>query len=221
MCAVVKGALHSEMASGNVGALCYSRWKGRQVVRNIWTGTDPNTSAQQTRRGYVTTFSQRWGQTLTSAQRAMWEELARKKRFSDRFGDLKSISGYLLYLKRNCQRKPGYSGYLDEPTEGGEIAFFGEFELTYYPSTPYIWVRPRYGAADNNHEGYEFWRAGPYTSEARNPTEGEWKYKQDKIPPSSWNDLGITNGKWYWYRFRASWDSGVVGSWWIGQIYSG
>lgn len=219
MCAIVKGPLHSEMASGNLGAVCYSRWKGRAVARNVWTGTDPNTASQQARRAILSDLAYAWGNDLTEIQRGYWNDLARSLRFPDRFGEMKPISGYLLFLKRNLQRRPPYVYLLASPTEGGEKFWVDVLELTYETAGPRVWVRPRYGDAANNQTYYDYWRSGPFQTEARNPTDAEWSHKAYKIPLSSWYDYGITQGYWYWYRVRGGWSSGIVSPWFQNKIF--
>lgn len=216
MCAIVKGPLHSDMASGNIGALCFSRWRGRAIARDVWTGTDPATSDQLTRRARLTAVSQRWGGTLTATQRASWEALAKTKRFPDQFGEMKGISGYSLFLKRNMNASPWISGYIDTPIEGGEKMYIGLFELTFQISYPRVWVRPRYGLSGNNQDYYDYWRAGPYESPARNPIAGEWRRKHQEL--ASWYDTTIITGKYYWYRMRGGWASGVFGDWYTETV---
>ena len=216
MCAIVRGPLHSDQASGNMGSLCYSRWRGRAVVRSAWSGTDPNTADQQTRRARLTAVSQRWGNVLSAADRQSWIDLAKSLKFPDRFGQLKGISGYNLFVKRNMNRYPFVTNYLDKPTEGGELFYVEVLELTFQVVYPRVWVRPRHGDVSNNQEYYDYWRAGPYDSPARNPIEGEWERKHQAL--ASWYDYGITTSKYYWYRTRGGWNSGVFTSWWVEQV---
>jgi len=205
------------MASGNVAGVCFSRWKGRAVVRNTWTGTDPGTSKQLSQRAKVTQFSNRWGTVLTAEQRAAWNELARHMQFPDRFGDYRKTSGYQLYLRRNIIRKPDYTGYLDVPTEGGESFWTNYVIATWQSAYNRVLLQFYQVRTGSNHEGCQYWRAGPFETEARNPTAAEWEKIDYKVPCAHNHDYGIVAGKWYWYRGRATWGSGVVSSWWEWQ----
>lgn len=81
--AKVKGALFSMDASGAyAGALVFTKWKGRQVVRQLVTPSNPRSSGQETARNRVrvTGAIQKWvnattlkqsGQTQTDKQRIM------------------------------------------------------------------------------------------------------------------------------------------------------
>jgi len=216
--AIVKGPLHSEQASGNMGSLCYSRWRGRAVVRSAYTGTDPNTADQQEQRAILSACSTRWGSTLSSDQRRAWEELARSITFPDRFGEMRNPSGFQLFMRRNIIRQIHFTTYIDTPDEGGETFFAEILELEYQIVYPRVYVRFRYGSTRSNEDGLEFWRAGPYDSPGRRPIAGEWRHKEDKDPPASWYDYSIDTGKYYWYRGRAYWESGVVSNWFEEQV---
>jgi len=187
------------------------------VVRNPYTGTDPNTTDQQARRNILSQYSNRWGTALSADDRQKWYDLAKHMAFPDRFGDMKGISGYNLYLKRNFQRKPDYAGHLDIPTEGGED-FWTEFLIaTWQPTFTRVLLQFYQIRTGSNHEGCQYWRAGPYDSEARNPTAGEWLKIDYQVPCANVHDNGVVSGKWYWYKGRATWNSGIVSTWWYWQ----
>jgi len=168
------------------------------------------------RRTRLSNVAYRWGHTLTEAKRQSWIDFAKSLTFPDRFGDNRTISGYNLFLKRNMNVYPWKSTYIDVPSEGGEKYFVETLECTYYTSPSRVWVRPRYGSLGNNHDYYDYWRAGPYNTQARYPIEGEWRRKQQVL--ASWYDYTISTGKWYWYRVRAGWDSGVFSSFLFDQV---
>lgn len=198
--AIVKGAFHSELASGNVGSLCASRWRGLQIIRDAWTGEVPNTSAQQTYQGHLTTCAQYWGGTLTAAQRQLWEEQARSWQLPNRFGEPYHPSGYILFMHVNMIRKRHAKSITAVPLEIPSPAMGMNFQITVEPSIPrtymrfYTWI----GSPDR----VEFWKAGPYESGGRRALAGEFRFKEGKPAGSLFYDYAVTYGKWYWYKAR-------------------
>lgn len=67
--ALVNGPLFSLDASGQIGkALVYSKWKGRNYVREYVVGANPNTIGQLTRRAMFGLLSRWWGDMDTTEQ---------------------------------------------------------------------------------------------------------------------------------------------------------
>lgn len=65
--AKVSGPLLSMDASGQVaGAMVFSKWKGRNYVRQLITPSNPNTADQQTARSIVGTLAKACSAVLTS-----------------------------------------------------------------------------------------------------------------------------------------------------------
>lgn len=67
-------------ASGKLAdALVYSKWKGIDIARRYVVPANPNTSAQSTQRGYMTSAVAEWHDTtnvLSAADKAAWDRLA-------------------------------------------------------------------------------------------------------------------------------------------------
>jgi hypothetical protein len=67
-------------ASGQLGkALVYGKWKGIDVARRYVVPANPQTAAQTTRRGYLTSAVAEWHDTanaLVAADKAAWDRLA-------------------------------------------------------------------------------------------------------------------------------------------------
>lgn len=75
--AVVSAPLMSLGASGQVGgAIVFSSWKGRPVVRQLVTPANPNSPKQMARRAMQRFLSQRWT-PLGSTPQATWNDLAK------------------------------------------------------------------------------------------------------------------------------------------------
>lgn len=78
----VKGPLFSMSASGQLGgAIVYSSWKGRPVVRELVIPANPNTAPQEATRAMMRFLSQSWG-FLSGAQHLAWAARAASQAIS-------------------------------------------------------------------------------------------------------------------------------------------
>ncbi len=74
--AIVNGPLFSLDASGAIGkALVYSKWKGRNVVREYVTPANPNSIAQRARRSMVALVNKIWA-TMDETDKDSWASRA-------------------------------------------------------------------------------------------------------------------------------------------------
>lgn len=98
--AIVKYSPLIAEARGTVGDVVFSRNTYGAYVRDHVVPTFPNTTAQQTVNGRVTSLSQAWG-SLTVLQRRQWNEFAQAYNRTNIFGDKAPYSGYNLFMKSN------------------------------------------------------------------------------------------------------------------------
>jgi len=74
--AIVKGPAMSLDASGSLaGAVVFSKWKGRNYVRQLVTPANPRSGAQMGFRASMKFLAQNWS-TLTAGEQATWIERA-------------------------------------------------------------------------------------------------------------------------------------------------
>lgn len=74
--AIVKGPAMSLDASGSLaGAIVFSKWKGRNYVRQLVTPANPKSGAQVGFRQSMAWLSQSWS-ALTAGEKATWENRA-------------------------------------------------------------------------------------------------------------------------------------------------
>lgn len=217
--AIVKGPALSVEASGNLGAICYSRWGNLQIAKDVWTGTVPNTAKQVVIQGYMTSVSQAWGGTLSTADRQTWTDLARSIVWRSRLGDTYVPRGYQLFMKWNIRRKVmGLAIMLTAPVVQ-ERVFVLDLNHGVYLTGPFIAVnlRKEVGVGVDGY-GVEYYRAGPYESGGRSPIEGEWLFIDREVPPGVYKDYDVIVNKWYWYRGRQIAKFGDVGNWFQIQV---
>ena len=212
--AVVKGPALSIAASGNLGSICYSRWRGLQIARDVWTGTVPNTAKQIVQQALLKTCAQAWGGILNEEERESWRGLAREVTFRNRFGEPVHYSGYNLFVSRNLNRLRWARGISKKPGRVLNKLIWGSIHIE--PEDAGSKIR---FMATNFPVGYqadliEAWIAGPYTSGGRVAIEPEYKFiTYDTKVPLSIVKSGLTPGVYYWGRMRLGDFAGVTSAW--------
>jgi hypothetical protein len=214
--AIVKAPALSLEASGNLGGINYTRWRGRAVARSAWIPTIPNTPLQQGIQSLFQTAVVNWIGVITQTQRELWNEYAKTQTTVDRLGQVRKPSGYNLYVGRQVQAFRAGMGILFEPPvdiiEGTVRRIIAQgagpgnvrWRITGFVSS---W-RP---------DWRDYWIAGPYDSEARQAISSEWRFHQ--IWPGTTFALKIgVSDKWYWVRGRYLQDDGRTGHWIQGQV---
>lgn len=217
--AVVKFPALSFEASGNVGDINYTTWRGRAVVRATFTFSDPNTSAQQQVRAKLTTLSQAWGQTLTAAERETWHERAAVERFPDRFGELRNPTGYNLFIKWNMillqigvgMNKSALAGILN--TRPSELSV--QDKVTNGRITVNL---KSFANITPDAIARAYYLAGPYDSQGRRPIKPEYRFAGFSTGAGAFQINGLTLTKWYWAKGYAILASGQTSNTFEEQI---
>lgn len=81
--AIVKGPAMSLDASGSIaGALVFSKWKGRNYIRQLVTPANPRSGSQVGFRSMMKFLSQQWA-SLSAAEKATWESRAADRIISE------------------------------------------------------------------------------------------------------------------------------------------
>lgn len=218
--AIVKCPALSLEASGNLGAICYSRWRDRQIARGAWTGVVPNTSAQVAIQGHMSAAATAWGTYLTSAQRTAWEIYAKNVIWADRLGDKHSPSGYNCFISYSIQRQRWGLAILFDPPSTHRSEF---------PSSYSVWsdvpgnlhADLAYPVLNPGCDGVEYWVAGPYDSPGRRAIEPEYRFELVRLVPQASGAQWVQTpyNKWYWVKARFIWLPGYTGNYWYEQHY--
>ena len=217
--AIVKAPALSIDASGNVGGICYSKWRSLSIAKSAWTGTVPNTTKQIAQQVILTAVSKDWGQTLNIEERKTWSNLAKAIVWSDRFGSPYIPNGYQLFMKWNIRRKVMGLAIMKVAPSVQEKVYVKMLAIQVLMAT----LRIKINLLKSwyfEHEGYgtEYYKAGPYDSGGRSPIEGEWRFLDRQIPPNNYWDMAVVINKWYWYRGRQISEFGDVGNWFQEQV---
>lgn len=207
-------------ASGNLGGICYTRWRGRHVARGSWTGTVPNTPAQQLIQGYISVVSVAWGQSLTAEERESWERLAKSMLFEDSLQEKRNPTGYSLFVKFNMKRKHfGLSVLKQAPVHKGwvELYLYGN-RIVYNETTQNLQWR-LYAHSPSEETYYqELQIAGPFESPGRKALVGEYRYADKGVIDTFEYKYVPFDELWYWTRMRAVRWYGYCEMWWYKQF---
>jgi hypothetical protein len=87
--------------SGKIGGHVASKGRAGSVLRTKITGINPQSSAQNKSRALLGSLSTGWS-NLTEAQRDSWNGAVKDYATTDIFGDIKTPSGFNLYVKLNA-----------------------------------------------------------------------------------------------------------------------
>jgi hypothetical protein len=88
---------------GKVGGIVASDGHYGPYLRTKVIPYNPQSTDQGVVRGRITTASQAW-KGLTNEKRAAWEALALQVKATNVFGVVRSLSGFNLFIKINCNR---------------------------------------------------------------------------------------------------------------------
>lgn len=209
--AIVYGPAMSLRASGNVGPICYARWRGMQVARDRWTGTQPCVGAQAVVQEFMREVTRAWGGSMTAEQRNMWEEFARNQRWVNKLGQEWQPTGYLAFVSMSMYSMNLVGYYSPEPP----VRDFAALPGTVYVGQPgaewFIRVMMDEWAGGVEPDVIQIFRAGPYTSGGYHAQSNEFRVVQVVGPPFSWDDWTIVTEHYYWYRVRWGFNVGIVG----------
>lgn len=215
--AIVKAPALSLDASGNLGGINYTRWRGRAIARSSWSPTIPNTTLQVVIQGYLSTAVTNWGTILTQANRDAWNEYAARQVVVDRLGIERAPSGYNLYISRQIQSLRASGPVLFEPPGILPQVMPTDFVMQQRANPGQIRMRFTGYQTTERADRVEYGVSMPYDTEARNPTSEEWRFVGFVTGTGFKNFNGVA-GKWYWGRGRMYWLDGRVTNWWTGQI---
>lgn len=218
--AIVKGPAFSLLASGNLGGICYARWRGLQIARNVWTGSVPNTAKQVVIQGHLASVAGSWGSGLVQAERDAWNAYALQLTRIDRLGQPYHPSGYNTFVAYSLMRLWwGYAVLLMPPAEHRQRV--PTFMSVSSSGASSLNVNLHYTTGATNVDGSEYWVAGPFNTQAYKAREHQYRYRKRKFFPSgsgqSWSQTPIN--KWYWLKARYLWFPGYVGNFWYKQHF--
>lgn len=220
--AVVKAPALSLDASGNLGGICYSKWRGLSIARSVWTGTDPNTVKQQAQRALMTAVSQAWSGVLTASERESWSKAASEQVRMSRVKTTYVPTGYQYFCETNLIIQKIPFPIITTPVAFKQEDGFFDMGVFWEPFLQHVVIQ-LLDVVDGTNDKYytEIYRAGPYINGGRHALAGEYRALDLWSKIIDGIDATATAGNYYWYKVRWLWRLGVVGNWFERQVYTG
>lgn len=219
--AVVKMPAMSMQASGNLGDMNFTRWRGMSVARATYIPDYTPSSKQLMQRLLLANIAIYWGTSLSSDQRSRWEEAAAEQVAFDRLGGQYRPTGYQYYMKINMIIVSVNGEFAWIPPIVPEGIYVGSMSM-YWTETHQRVVIRLVGDDDTKltSDGFQVYRAGPYTSGGRRPIKPEYRFIANESEKRFYLDYDVEPVKWYWYKCRWYMETGFVGNWWEKQIFT-
>jgi hypothetical protein len=146
--------------------------------------------------------SKYWGNTCTSAQRTLWIQRALQERRFDRLGQARVPSGYEVFVASNMARLTCGWAITAAPIGYAKAVLIKALILTWVPASSWVTVVLAGWGAGTPPDRQQIWRAGPYTSPARNPINPEFRFFGFTSAGGTYLDSTVVSGKYYWFRVR-------------------
>lgn len=201
--AVVIGPALSLQASGDLGAINYSRWRGLAIARSKYIPVQPNTSIQVAQQNILIAVSQYWKLNSTQEIKREWNAIASDQTWRDRLGTAWHPRGYFLYMKINMNRQVWGIPINIKPPVIDSFPLVTTITACYENTPPKITVTISGWAATREPYGVQIWRAGPFDNPGRTALPCEYRLFQNKTPVGSYSDTAVIADKYYWYKMRA------------------
>jgi len=100
---------------GSIGGTTFARNAGGSYARNKTKPVNPRSTLQNKVRSVTAMFSKRWAETLTEVQRTGWRDYVAATVWTNRLGQVISISGMAAYVRTNVLLGVWNQAARDEP----------------------------------------------------------------------------------------------------------
>lgn len=212
--AIVKGPAYSVDASGNVGGMCFTKWRGLQIAKSVWSGGKPPTTPQIDQKDRMVTAQRAWGGVLTGSERESWRAAAADQVRMSRLKTPYIPSGYHYFIGLTVQLLRQGIEIRRLPPIRGEVFMFTS--ITAIQVTGVNALRTRFLGRIPDRPDYiqgEDWMAGPYVSGGYHAQARDYRFQKFRslTAGSLYSDLDIN--KYYWFKMRWIDEFGRVGNW--------
>ncbi len=212
--AIVKGPALSIDASGNVGGICFTKWRGLQIVKAAWSGDPTPTSLQTAQKDRMVKAQQAWGGLLNESERESWRAAAADQIRMSRVGTPYIPSGFNYFLGLTVQLlRQGYEIRHLPPTS---MEPFVHMSVSIVQLTGLLQVRTYF---DERTPGYptqiqgEDWMAGPFNSGGYHAQKSDYRFQCFRTVTGGRLYYGMIEDKFYWWKMRWIDTFGRVGNW--------
>jgi len=218
--AIVKGPALSIDASGNVGNMCYAKWRGLQIARAAWSGGKTPTSLQTAQKNRVVAACAAWSGTLTEEERQSWRDAASGQLRMSRVKTPYIPSGYQYFIGLSVQLLRQGLSIITLPPRAMESFIFTS--ITAFQDSGIDRVRTRFEGRVPSYpttiQG-EDWMAGPFTAGGYHPQDYDYRFQEFRTISSGNAYTGLGYGNYYWWKMRWIDNKGRVGNWFEIQTY--
>ena len=218
--AIVKGPALSIDASGNLGSICYAKWRGLQIARKAKSYEPTHTGLQVAQWNRVVTAAQTWSGTLTAAERKSWRAAAADQIRISKVKTPYIPSGYQYFLGLSVQLLR--QGLPIEKLPPTAMESYLHTYVTAFQDSGYDRVRTRFEGRVPSHPSTiqgEDWIAGPFVVGGYHPQLYDYRFANFRTISGAkyYSDLGWS--VYYWWKMRWIDTSGRVGNWFEIQTY--
>ncbi|MBA7675769.1 hypothetical protein ES703_84006 [subsurface metagenome] len=212
--AIVKGPALSIDASGNVGGVCFTKWRGLQIAKAAWSGTPTPSQKQTDQKNRMVTAQQAWGGVLNDAERSSWRAAAADQVRISRVKTIYIPSGFNYFLGLTVQLlRQGFAIERMPPT-AMEVFLFTYITADQDGTIDRLITRFEGREPDrpDTIQG-EDWMAGPYVSGGYHPQVGDYRFQEFRSITGGNYYIDLEYEKYYWFKMRWIDTSGRVGNW--------
>ena len=110
--------------SGSIGGTTFSRNRGGPYMRTRAVPVNPNSPAQAAVRSFMAQLTALWSDTLTQAQRDLWDTYALNVLLPNALGEPRNVGGIGMYIRSNV---PRLQSSLDRVDAAPTIFNLGDF----------------------------------------------------------------------------------------------
>lgn len=212
--AIVKGPALSIDASGNVGGICFTKWRGLQIAKAAWSGAPTPTPAQTDQKDRMVTAQQAWGGVLNESERDSWRAAAADQIRISRVKTPYVPSGFHYFLGLTVQLLRQGFEIRRLPPKTGEVFMFTEITALQDGTNNRLRTRfeGRVPASPTTIQG-EDWMAGPYVSGGYHAQARDYRFQEFRSITAGNLYEGLDFLKYYWFKMRWIDTSGRVGNW--------
>ncbi|MBA7677875.1 hypothetical protein ES703_86141 [subsurface metagenome] len=212
--AIVKGPALSIDASGNVGIICFAKWRGLQIARAAWSGDPTPTGLQTAQKNRVVTACAAWSGTLTEAERQSWKGAAAGQVRMSRVNTPYIPTGYQYFIGLSTQLlRQGFVIRTLPPPVGEPLLFT---YITADQVVGYNYLRTRFEGREPSSSTTvqgEDWIAGPFVNEGYTPQNYDFRFVEFRSIHAGNLYTDLVTDKYYWFRMRWIDVYGRVGNW--------
>lgn len=212
--AIVKGPALSLDASGNLGSLCYAKWRGLQIARAAKSYEPTHNQLQTDQKDRAVTAAQAWSGVLNEDERASWRAAAADQVRISRVGTPYIPSGYQYFLGLSIQLIR--QGYAIKHLPPIAMESYIHTYITANQETGVNALRTRFEGRVPSHPSTiqgEDWMAGPFTQGGYHPQIYDYKFQEFRSISSGNRYAGLNYNSYYWFKMRWVDESGRVGNW--------